>query len=60
MDLHDIYSEVVELRKDLKVYHAETVTNKTDLQWVKRVVIGGFGFIFTVLGGLIVGAFGAH
>ncbi len=54
MDLHTIYNEIVALRKDVQRYNEETTANKTDIAWLKKAVIGGFTFVFTILGGLAV------
>jgi hypothetical protein len=56
MDLQTIHAEIMGLRKDVQRYHAQTVANKTDIVWIKRALMGGFTFIFTVLGGVIVSA----
>jgi len=53
MDLTTIYTEILALRKDVQRYHSQTITNHTDIAWLKRVVIGGFSFVFTIIGGVI-------
>ncbi len=60
MDLRDVHAEIVALRVEIKAYHEETTANKTDLQWVKKIVFGGFTVMFTVLGSLLAGALGTH
>jgi hypothetical protein len=50
MDLQDVYNEVVAVRKDLAEYRNESIAVKTDVAWLKRAVIGGFSFIFTLVG----------
>jgi hypothetical protein len=50
MELQDVYNEVVAVRKDLADYRNEAVQVKTDVAWLKRAVLGGFSFIFTLVG----------
>ncbi len=60
MDLNTIYSEIVAIRLDIKAFHKQVSANETDLAWIKRVVFGGFGVMFTIISGLVIAQLKAH
>ena len=51
-ELDTIHAELVELRKEIRAYHRATIQNKADLVWIKRLVFGAFGLMFTLIGAL--------
>ncbi len=53
MDLQTVYDEVAGLRKDLQAHLLKSAKAETDIAWLKRAVIGGFSFMFAVVGAVL-------
>jgi hypothetical protein len=52
MDLETLHAELVALRKEIRAYHNATISNKTDIVWIKRIVFGALTVVFTLVGAL--------
>ncbi len=59
MDLQTIHAELVALRTEVRTYHERNIKNDADIAWLKKAIFGGFGFVLTVLAGVVRATLGA-